>query len=335
MYASNSGVPSVRYGEVAVLEPELELRREVPRPCDVHLRELVADPAAPRMEDHPDAPALVDAELEEVVPRAERAELAGRLDCLVRRQLGRRGAGREPVVGGALDAIVPAPDPRRDGGLDAAEQRVERVGQLVLGQVELGRDHAAADVDPDRGGDDGPGRRDDRADGRAETDVRVRHERDVTRDDGQARGLLRLGDGLRVDVTRPGHESRVDDGGHAPLSLMFFARHTAICAVQRAKNDRCRSGRGEELGGALGDRDRRDVGRRAGDHRHHGRVDDAQTVDAVDREVVADHGVAGVGRAHSAGADRVVPRARRPTARRPRGGRRRRSRRRRGGRWSR
>ena len=77
------------------------------------------------------------------------------------------------------DAVVALADAGRDRPLDAAEQRLERVGQLVLGDVELGGDHAAADVDADRGRDDRALGRDDRADGGADADVGVGHEGDV------------------------------------------------------------------------------------------------------------------------------------------------------------
>ena len=69
------------------------------------------------------------------------------------------------------------------------------VGQLVLGDVELGGDHAAADVDADRGRDHRAPGRDHRADGRADADVGVGHEGDVALDDRQARRLLGLADG--------------------------------------------------------------------------------------------------------------------------------------------
>ena len=86
----------------------------------------------------------------------------------------------------------PLPTPAGIACLDAAEQRLERVGQLALGDVELGGDHAAADVDADRRRDHGALRRDHRAHRRADADVCVRHERDVALDDRKSGGLLRL-----------------------------------------------------------------------------------------------------------------------------------------------
>ena len=112
------------------------------------------------------------------------------------------------------DVVVALADAGRDRPLDAAEQRLERVGQLVLGDVELGGDHAAADVDADRRRDHRALGRDHRADGGADADVGVGHEGDVALDDRQAGRLLGLADGLRVDVARPGDELVVDVGGH-------------------------------------------------------------------------------------------------------------------------
>ena len=117
------------------------------------------------------------------------------------------------------DHVVALADTGRDRLLDAAEQRLERVGQLVLGDVELGGDHAAADVDADRRGDHRALGRDHRADRGADADVGVGHEGDVALHDRQASGLLGLADGPRVDVARPGDELVVDVGGHVTPSL--------------------------------------------------------------------------------------------------------------------
>ena len=108
----------------------------------------------------------------------------------------------------------PRPMPAGMHPLDPAEQRLEVVGQLARGQVELGRDHAAADVDADGRRDDRTLGGDDGSDGGAETDVGIGHERDVAFDDGQARRHLRLADRAVVDVARPGDELGVDGRGH-------------------------------------------------------------------------------------------------------------------------
>ena len=58
----------------------------------------------------------------------------------------------------------------------------------------------------------------------------IGHEGDVTLDDRQASGLLRLTDGVRVDVARPGDELVVDVGGHVTPSLFLFV---SSCGVVR------------------------------------------------------------------------------------------------------
>jgi hypothetical protein len=69
--------------QVRVLEAQLEVLRQPAGLADVHLGELVADASATRVQHHPHPPPLIDAQLEEVVPRAERAELPGHLRRLL------------------------------------------------------------------------------------------------------------------------------------------------------------------------------------------------------------------------------------------------------------
>src|SRR3954466_6181358 len=61
--------------EIRILEAQLEVLRQSARLGDVLLRELVAEAPRAGVQDRPDPAALIDAELEEVVARAERAEL--------------------------------------------------------------------------------------------------------------------------------------------------------------------------------------------------------------------------------------------------------------------
>ena len=121
---------------------------------------------------------------------------------------------RQPAAGGVARLVVALAHAGGHGGLDAAEERLEVVGQLVLGDVELGGDHAAADVDADGRRDDGALGGDDRADGGADAHVGVGHEGHVALHDGQAGGLLSLTDGVGLDVARPRDELGVDGGGH-------------------------------------------------------------------------------------------------------------------------
>ena len=180
----------------------------------MHRGELVADATAARVQHDPHATTLVDAELEEVVPRAERPELLRGAVSLLGGELGRRLVLGQPTVRVARRPVVAAPHTRGDRVLDPAEQRLERVGELVLRHVELGGDHAAPDVDADGRRDHGARRRDHGADRRALPDVRIGHEGHVTLDDRQAGRLLRLPDRLLVDLARPGDELVVDVRGH-------------------------------------------------------------------------------------------------------------------------
>jgi hypothetical protein len=141
---------------------------------DRPLRELVADAARPGVQDQPDDVALVQADLDEVVARAERPEL-------------REGRGRcrsvSSVAGARSRPVPPAGRTRpcrrdpsgagRDASLDQRHQPAQAVRQVGRREVGLGGDHSAADVDADRVRDDRARRRDDRSDGRPEAGVRV------------------------------------------------------------------------------------------------------------------------------------------------------------------
>ena len=98
-------------------------------------------------------------------------------------------------------AVVTPADTGRDRLLDAHEQRLERVGQLVFGHVELGGDHAATDVDTDGRRDHRVLRGDHRTDGCADADVRVGHEGDMTLHDREPGRLLCLANGLRSSIS--------------------------------------------------------------------------------------------------------------------------------------
>jgi hypothetical protein len=109
----------------------------------------------------------------------------------------------EPTFGNLGNLIVPLAHARRNRALDSREQRFQRVGKLRLVDVELGGDHAATDVDTNRRRNYCARSWDDRTNRGTDTDVRIGHERDVTFDDRQARGLFRLNDRSFVDVGRP------------------------------------------------------------------------------------------------------------------------------------
>jgi hypothetical protein len=133
---------------------------------------------------HPAAPSLVDTQLEEVVPRAQRAELAGGLGGAISSEVRRWLVGSHPLVGVLGHYVVALADPGRDRPLYTAEERLQSVRQLVLGNVKFGCDHAAADVDAYGRRDDGPFGWDDRSHSGADTDVGVGHEGDMALHDG-------------------------------------------------------------------------------------------------------------------------------------------------------
>jgi hypothetical protein len=188
----------------------------------VHLRQLVADATRTRVQHHPHAAAFVDAHLEEVVARAEGAELLGHLHGLLVCELGRRLVLREPHVRVASSNVVTLTHTGRDRLGDPTEQRLEVIGQPVLGDVELGGDHPTTDVDTHGRGNDGAPGRDHGTDGCADADVRIGHECDMALHDRQACGLLGLADGRGVDVARPGDQLVVHDGGHVTPSLLLL-----------------------------------------------------------------------------------------------------------------
>jgi hypothetical protein len=94
-------------------------------------------------------------------------------------------------------------DSGRDDSGDVPMELREVVTEDLGGERQLGGDHAAADVDPDGGGDDRPAGRDDRADGRAHPPVGVGHQCQVALDEREPGGPLGLFHGLVVDVARP------------------------------------------------------------------------------------------------------------------------------------
>ena len=104
------------------------------------------------------------------------------------------------MVNPDLAGVVVAPGRQRDGPLDLLAQRGEVVtGQVAPRELRADGDHAAADVDPDGGGDDRAQRGDDRADGRPLAQVRIRHQGEVRVDEGHAGRRLRLSAGLRCN----------------------------------------------------------------------------------------------------------------------------------------
>ena len=204
-------------GQVALVvgQPDPEGAAPVARDPDVVLGDLVADAAGAGVQEQPDRPVLVARHLEEVVARAQGAELVAP----------GAGVGRGPQVdlvgqlGEPVDALlgVAAPDPlvgragrQRDGVRDHPAHARPVLRQVVGVQLGAHRDHAAADVDADRGRHDRAVGGDDRPDGRAEPQVGVGHEGHVRADEGHPRRPLGLLPGLRVEHRCPAQQPVAD-----------------------------------------------------------------------------------------------------------------------------
>ena len=201
-------------GEVAVLEDLTLLLGHQACGLDVRRRQLVADATAARVQHDPDPVALVQADLDEVVATAEAAELGGdrrhlalgEVGCRARRHTQGLECGRDTLA----RALMTLADAGRDAIAQQAVQLAEVVRQLGSAEVGLCGHHAAADVDADRGRQDGVLGRHDAADGCPEAEVRVRHEADRPGQDRQTRRPERLLEGVVVEFAGPGREIRVD-----------------------------------------------------------------------------------------------------------------------------
>ena len=99
--------------------------------------------------------------------------------------------------------------PDRDLLLDRASGLAEAARQVLDAAVELDREHAAADIDADRGRDDGRAGRDDGADGGSDPQVHIRHGSDVRADARELRGCNELLRRVVRHVVRPkAHRAR-------------------------------------------------------------------------------------------------------------------------------
>ncbi len=167
------------------------------------LRQLVSDAPAAGVQHDPDRVALVEAHLEEVVSRAERAELRRGLRLLLRAQLHAVAVGLHPLVRHTRRPAVAPTDAGRNHRAERADERVEVVRQLRCGEAGLHGDHSAADVDTDSRRNHRILSRNDRTNRRAHADVGIGHQRDVAGDDRQPAGLSGLNQRSLVDVARP------------------------------------------------------------------------------------------------------------------------------------
>jgi hypothetical protein len=170
-------------------------------------------PREPECSIEPHAIALVEADLDEVVAGAQRAEV---VDVVAAAELGVLSTSSYVAgsVGGPGDATrAGAAPPRaaivapavvaaavRHRGLDRRAHAVQVVGQVAGGERGLDRHHAAADVDADRGRDDRSVGGDHAADRRADAPVDVGHRGDVVEHDRQLGHVLELAPGRRLEL---------------------------------------------------------------------------------------------------------------------------------------
>ena len=170
------------------------------------------------MEHEPHLPGLIQADLDEVVAGAERAEVDvvvglfefGQFGDEAAKARGQRFPHRVDAGGRALPGAFVAPAAAAGaavgyGAFDGEAQAVEAVGQVGGGECGAHGHHAAADVYADRGGNDGADRGDHAADGRALAQMHIGHHRQMLVDDGQAGGVDELcaGGGLDGHAVRP------------------------------------------------------------------------------------------------------------------------------------
>ncbi len=207
--------------EVAIghVETEHALLQLATRQFDEVRADEVAGSARTRMQHHPHAIGLVQADLDEVVAAAERADLAielVRTDLRMlladlrqpRDEVGLLQRRLHAVGNPAVLAARTVAD--RDAALDGVAQQRQVVGQVVGSQRRANRGHAAADVDADRGRDDRALRRHDRSHRRADAQVHVGHHRDPRPDEGQGGDVAQLLPRLVLDrhAVRPALDRR-------------------------------------------------------------------------------------------------------------------------------
>ena len=191
---------------------------------DVRLGDLVADAPAARVQEQPDRVRLVEADLDEVVAAAQRAELQLPVAGVRRRVEAGLGCQRlelgDARLGGRDDLAVVGAGRGRHGPLDLLAQGPAVGRQVGRRELRAHGDHAAADVDADGGRHHGAERRDHRPDGGAEAQVGVGHQREVREYERHRRrrpGLLR---GLLLEQARPA-EQPGSDLLHGPLGPLW------------------------------------------------------------------------------------------------------------------
>jgi hypothetical protein len=190
-------------GEVSeVAVGQIDLLGVFLRQLDEVGADRVADAAAAGVQHHPDAPGFIEAHLDEVVAAAQRAELQRPVrvpadalaDAGMPLQNFSEGLAETLRCVAARAALVVLREANRHVAADLVEHAFQAfLVEIVRLQRQPRGHHAAADVDPDRGRNDGAQRRDHRADRGAYAKVHVRHGRDMVVHDGQPREVDELG----------------------------------------------------------------------------------------------------------------------------------------------
>jgi len=220
--------PFGEIGEVAIRQLQLRALRILASELDEVGADGVSDAAAARVEHHPGAVLLVEADLDEMVAAAKRAELVdpARLlaDALLDAGVALQDA-LQPFVErlrrmSARVAILVALETDRHVAADLREHLAQGLLiQLIGGERQSPGDHAAADIDADCSGNDRLLRWNHGAHCRANTQMHVRHCRDMVMHDRQLRDVDELQPRGRFDLSGVHlyrHESFVDFGpdGH-------------------------------------------------------------------------------------------------------------------------
>ncbi len=90
-----------------------------------------------------------------------------------------------------------------DAGFNGGADSVERIGEIRRTDRQPQRVHAAADINADRGRNDGRLGGNHRAHCGADSGVHIRHGRNMAMHDGQLRHIDELLQGFALDVLRP------------------------------------------------------------------------------------------------------------------------------------
>ena len=210
-------------GQVGVGQVDVPLLHQLLGDGDMVGGDAVADAARAGVEEGPGVVLLVQHDFDEVVAGAQGTQLVAPVfgEVVVEVQATQLGGFGLQLLdaraGGLLDAAVVVAGAEGYLALDGPADVGQVVGQILALQRRLDGDHAAADVHAHGGGNDGAHGRNDRADGCAQTEVAVGHDRDVLVDKGHLRQVFNLSHRRLLDLLggEPGQDAGADVGrGH-------------------------------------------------------------------------------------------------------------------------